>query len=624
MDLSRKELFSSIIVDVNDRSKWETRQQTWYDMRHYGLRRKNKPWSSAADLHYPLSDSTINRIKPYYFQQIYASELIAAFVPWRDQAAALTQSAAMWFDYKIRQRTNLETESLTLIDHFLMSGLSLMKTYWEPEKQKICYDAIHPINAIVPSYTRNWEECTRVVHVMEIGVDAYRMRENYKQGEEFIKSISGKGSDNYRNTNYNQNVRTREGITTTSDANSIVVWEVHQKVRNNQTPDSILISTFSPVRPEEDVRAEYEQPYEHGQLCFIPFVNEIKDKGFYSSRGIPEMIAPFEASLCKMWNEKHDCMTIYNRPILQNSGDDIPNPTNLRWNPGQILPKGVTPVMMPSPPISFDQEMVQQRMVAEQLLGVPDYGMGQNQNTRDSRTATEISALAGQASQGVDMRARIFRLSLGALWRMSWSLLKQYDAQSLLYFHQDKQGAITPEALQNDYVISPSGSADGINKPLLMQKAVQRKQMFANDPFINQAELDKSILEIDDPKLISRLVIDPNQRKQDQMEEAGTECLLMLNGLPVTVSPPDDDVTHLQTHLGYIDSAQQRGQQMNQQQVAPFMQHIQQHLQKLSATNPQAAKQFEAAIAERMKHAQNAQAKKQAAVQQQQPDVQQQ
>ena len=33
----------------------------------------------------------------------------------------------------------------------------------------------------------------------------------------------------------------------------------------------------------------------------------------------------------------------------------------------------------------------------------------------------------------------------------------------------------------------------------LLQKAVQRKQIFQNSPWIDQAELDKSILELDDP-----------------------------------------------------------------------------------------------------------------------------
>jgi len=80
-------------------------------MRHAGLRRKFKPWPNAADLHYPLADSIINKLKPFYFQQIFASELIAHFTPWSDVKSEQkpdAMSAMMWFDYQMRQNSNME------------------------------------------------------------------------------------------------------------------------------------------------------------------------------------------------------------------------------------------------------------------------------------------------------------------------------------------------------------------------------------------------------------------------------------------------------------------------------------------------------------------------------------
>jgi hypothetical protein len=38
-------------------------------MRHDGIRRRNKPWPWAADLHYALADEKIDKLKPFYKQQ---------------------------------------------------------------------------------------------------------------------------------------------------------------------------------------------------------------------------------------------------------------------------------------------------------------------------------------------------------------------------------------------------------------------------------------------------------------------------------------------------------------------------------------------------------------------------
>jgi FMN phosphatase YigB (HAD superfamily) len=53
-----------IMAALTARKHWEQRQATWYQMRHDGLRRRNKPWPNAADMHYPLADGIIEKLKP--------------------------------------------------------------------------------------------------------------------------------------------------------------------------------------------------------------------------------------------------------------------------------------------------------------------------------------------------------------------------------------------------------------------------------------------------------------------------------------------------------------------------------------------------------------------------------
>ena len=101
------------IDDIKSRAQWETRQGVWYQMRNDGLRRKSKPWPNASDLHFPLIDTTINKLKPAFFQQAMGLDVLATFVPMRSQLAGFTTAAEHWFSYKMHEKTNYATEVMS-------------------------------------------------------------------------------------------------------------------------------------------------------------------------------------------------------------------------------------------------------------------------------------------------------------------------------------------------------------------------------------------------------------------------------------------------------------------------------------------------------------------------------
>src|SRR6266487_3599824 len=194
-------------------------------------------------------------------------------------------------------------------------------------------------------------------------------------------------------------VKRREGLTTAQDPEQIVLWEIYRK---SDDGDEIYVDTFSPAKmAEEDaVRSRFTLPYNHGKFPFISFRTEIKDKGWYSPRGISEIVAAFEDSLCRLWNGKHDCMDFYNKPLFKNSGA-LSNSAVIRFLPGSTLPQGVEPVEMPRPPISYDEEMQSTRALSEYRIGVPDLGANQHLTGKPSQkgdtTATQIQAIMGQS-----------------------------------------------------------------------------------------------------------------------------------------------------------------------------------------------------------------------------------
>jgi hypothetical protein len=560
----------------------------FYEMRHHGLRRKNKPWPGASDVHFPLVDTTISELKPAYFQQLFATDLIAQFVPTSPQVAEFTTAAAQWFDHRIKQRTNLETEVLSAVDSMLMCGTGILKVLWDYSSKRLKYYTVDPQHFVVPAWTRDIADADRICHISVYSVDAYKRQKHLKQDKAILDQIVGSYNADAGDMNTEAAKYEREGLTF-PEQDKIIVWEVY-----NRCPDTgqWIICTYSPTSPDLDLRPPMKVPYNHGKPPFIAFNYEIKDPGFYSSRGVVELQAVFEAELTKLQNEKMDCMTLFNRPLYR-AERDMPNSGNLRLTPGSILPYGIQPVMHQAPPISFDTQMNVMREIAQNRVSTPDFGLTQTLQNTERRTATEIQAIGGLYQQSSDLRMRIFRIALGNLYRMSWSILLQYDKSSLNYWYLDTAQEIPQEALHEQYNIQPTGSADGVNKQLLMQKAITRFQMFANDPYIDQGQLRKTILESDDATLVKRLYVDPQLTQSTQAEDQANEITFLRLGFPALVKDSDDHLIHIQTVMGYITNRADTGAPPEPAEGQFLEQHISEHLEKLKEADPKTGRQVE-------------------------------
>jgi hypothetical protein len=580
-DKQRSALQGQIVEAVGQRSPWELRQTRWYELRHHGLRRTNKPWPKAADLHWPLIDTAIEKLKPLFLQQALGMDVVASFVPMRQQLNAYTKVAEDWFNYKIREKTNFVDEVLSWVDYTLMSGRGVMKCFWNPGDKRVGFEAVDPMYFVVPAYTVDLQDADWAVHVMPMSVPAYKRMAGqfgWKSDSKTIEKIRGnpQEDDNIPGAATEDDAKQlREGITYTNNTDGVIVWEVYRK-RDDGVWEVYL---YSPAAVDLDLRDPMELPYDHGQLPFVDFPYEIKDKGWFSPRGVCEILAPFELSMTSMWNHKHDAMTLYNRPLFR-AERELPNSINLRFQPGQILPYGVAPVQMPQPPVSFDQELNQTRAVAENRIGSPDYGMSTVMSGgSDRRTATEIQSINAQAMQSGDLRARLFRMALGKLYRQAWGLYIQYDAKSLRYRFAEDSLEADPIALHDQYELEPKGGMDMVSRQMMIQQAINRKQLFMNSPWVDQVELDKSIMELDDPSLVKRLLRDPGQKAQDELEDETKTIPTLLVGIPVPAKPGQNYAGRIGVLMQYLNGAMQQGQQLSPVSKNAFMMRIDSLLQ---------------------------------------------
>lgn len=602
-----KEIHKLILEDISDRTEWANRQAIWYQMRHDGLRRRRKPFPGAADMHFPLIDQSIEKLAPFYYNQIFAMERLAAFVGRPDAPKEIVSAAEAWFDYKVKEKSNFEDDVPIFINSMLQSGRGPLKIGWDVKNKCLKVEAIEAIYLIVPKSTGDLHEGDRVTHVQHISKWAYKngpMSSEYNQDESLIKRICGKGDGgNEEDASLVSERSIREGITHSDDKNTIVLWEVFER-----TASGWKVHTFSPTAPDEPVRKEFGLPYNHGQLPIVSFQMERKARGYYDSRGISEIVASFETALCKNWNEKLDSMTYFNRPLLS-SEKEIANPGNLTWQPGMILPFAVNRVDLGQPPISFDDEMRNTRAIAEQRIAMPDLGMDSREGKGGKATATEIDAITNLASTVIDMRSRLNRRQLKRAYEQMWSLLKQYD-DDFAYLSEGELKQLPKEARDSIISISPAGSSSSWNKDGQLRKAMARKQLLGGAPHINQVELDKSILELDDPGLIQRLIIDPNLPAQEQASRQMIENAALMLGQPIPINEDDNDEVHAHVIMQFKFQMSQQQAPVTPQIIQAIDNHFAAHMQRLDQRDKPGAARVKQAMAQ-MKAAVEMQAQQQ-------------
>ncbi|NBW13213.1 MAG: hypothetical protein EBR82_34905, partial [Caulobacteraceae bacterium] len=190
----RATYYQRILEALNQRESWENRQRLFYQARYFGVRRKIKPWPTAADLHVQLIDTAIEKLKPSFVNSAIGNDILSSFVPMRQQLTPITVSAERWFDYNMREKTNFQKEIVSVIDNILLYGRGVAKVIWDEDQKQIRFDAIDPFHIIVPSYTKEFKDADFIVHIISTSIDSYKANPNYKQNEELIKIISGKPS----------------------------------------------------------------------------------------------------------------------------------------------------------------------------------------------------------------------------------------------------------------------------------------------------------------------------------------------------------------------------------------------------------------------------------------------
>ena len=612
------DLFRRAYQILSDRQRWEDKQRVYYIMRHTGIRRRNKPFPTAADLHLALIDEAINKLKPFTLAQVTGQERLVTFCARRQQLQETTEAAADFFSFELKERSNLLKVLETVVDTMWLRGHGIVKAYVDPfNDYKLVHENVDPLFLLMSDASNDFEDADEWIHVRQITVGTFRRDRrwcaNYRDdnGEidpQIEAAISGGSDGQSRLQNTIERIRTqrgrdfdmiqsdketREGVTHTTSNDTIIVWEHYVR-----TIGGIMVYPYCPVAMDVEIRKPYGVPYKvNGKVScpFFSFIAEQKDDGWYSPRGVAEKIADNEIYGCKVWNAKADAITFFNTPILTGE-TPLQNPANYNLVPGEYIPGNVRAVSYGQPSISFDQEIMFTRSEAEQRSQMPDLGIqqsGQPQHRGEKPTAREISAKMSLAQVGTNHSGNLFRRNLTDLFRHDWGLCLQYKRSDLTYFISDNLQTLPPQALHDEYLILPGGSTDDWDKGQRLQKAMGRLQALGALPNTNKDELVRDVLAADDARLVKRILIPQNEKGASESEDEAQEITSMIvTHYPAPVLPGEDHATRIKVLVSFMMAQGQKSVPVDPMAKQRIQEHLVVHMKYLKQLQPQAYKQM--------------------------------
>lgn len=589
-----KDLFESAYSMLTARLRWETRQRTFYTMRHDGLPRLPKPFPGAADGHYPAIDMALRRLKPFWIGQVTAGDKLANFTSLQPQLDSLSDAAAAYFDFLLTQRTKFVRKLRTAIDHMLLRGRGVMKATVDPmDGYALVFEAVDPMFILMPQEADSFEDADEWVHVRQFTVDSYkRLDGRWNTDPALINRIRGQPMANLQAIMVQKKLQ--EGITSTTNERQILVYEHWVK-----TSDGHEINTYSPHVPEEPLRQSHRNPYKFQGRESVPFQSfqvEVKDEGWFSPRGVAELLGPVEQYLTKLWNEKADAMTFANRPLYTGE-KEIQNLANYRWQPGEYIPGNIRGVQQSSPPFSFDNEINFARQIGEQQSQSPDFGISDpGSDGNKPRTATENNRISALQQTGVSDGGNLFREDLSRLYQHIWGMICQYKERDFAYYAAGEVKQLPKQVVHDAYLIAPDGSPDGWNRVARLQKAISLAQTTNGVPFVNPEPIWREVLAAYGDNMVQKAFVPSNQRGLSEYEDQAQKInSLLVPGsgkppFPVTVKPQDDHASRIKANIDWLHAAGKLGVPLDPRGAVAIQQNTAQHIAMLREQNPAAAK----------------------------------
>ena len=422
-----------------------------------------------------------------------------------------------------------------------------------------------PIKILVPSYTTDIQTAQWIRDRMTLSFDSIFSKAQsdvWHKGNtlELLKRLDSNtsrrdkpqtGAPHTRQTEVERLEDIRTGInrphTSLPDVDEYYFW-YHWKGDRLPHPSVLTLHSGHTDLPLRFIKYPYVDTFGRPDLWPIAQVSfEIVSDKYHSQRGFPQMLDSLQTEITNNHNAKQNYLAIatsLNIKAKRNAN------VSTNWIPGQPLwvnRMDDAEVMQfgEKHDASYDNE---ERILlgwAEGYIGLEN-ALSRDNSLTEPRTKAEvdkISAIQDEVSYGDSV---VVQIGNNKIFNMIWNRWMQYGPDKIKIITPDTGvSEIHKDEIRTRFKLVPTGNVSNSALDSRRQKAIGRLQLYKDDPFINQFELRRQALELDDERLAQILLVPQSEVIQGQVERQILEISMISAGYTVVPKLSDDDATHI-------------------------------------------------------------------------------
>lgn len=300
---------------------------------------------------------------------------------------------------------------------------------------------------------------------------------------------------------------------------------------NNDGIEERCVVTW-PDNTPKDILRFIELPYDHGQWPFTLVKRELNDPGVYASRGICELDEDFQVGISTELNQTIDNGTIVNTPRVKYLKGSVSNIRNARYTPGEPTEvKGALTNYEVEQSGNVSQGVKLQiaqylKGWANQRLGNAAAALSDSTNLSGAgqggkKTAKEVNLTAAIEGQAVSMDLLVFQMQMARVYYQIDALYDQFGSDDEFeIITGEKKETINRREIQGRFDIVPNGRLDNSNPTVRITKAQNIFMLGNQDPYFEQYELRKYLMDEFDVKVSQKLLKSPEKLEQEAQQRS--------------------------------------------------------------------------------------------------------
>lgn len=259
----------------------------------------------------------------------------------------------------------------------------------------------NPDKIIVPSYTNDIEHSYRITEEFDLTRQEIEERIKNKIYLDINLDFVGKGKEtNSYNDYLEENKMRNEGLTDTNSG--VDLYRIRETICWHKPDDKdtwerwVFTYLAEIANPNEALLRRRQFPFEFDEWNYNRFDNEVKGKGHYSSRGVPEQIRALQDVMERNVNNMLVRDDLNNTPIWEVADTSEILTRGTRFKPGELVPVSQLGTEIRQLNTTNTVDVSSERMMqilkawAEEYLGSTDQLFRNSTNAGGGKTLGEI------------------------------------------------------------------------------------------------------------------------------------------------------------------------------------------------------------------------------------------